>query len=259
MGEVRIGTSGYSFKDWVGPFYPPGTGAQGMLPFYAREFDAVEVNYTYYKPPTARVMAGMVEKTPAGFRFFVKAHRTFTHEGDCSAAGDFLAALAPMREAGRLSGVLFQFPQSFKNTEANRSYLHRIAELFGAGAAVEFRDRSWDHPAVYDFLEALRLNYVAVDEPEASTLFPRVARATGDIGYLRFHSRNAANWYKEGALRYDYLYSEAELREWVAGLKTMAGRARDLFVFFNNCHAAQAVQNARQMREILRQVNLWTG
>jgi uncharacterized protein YecE (DUF72 family) len=252
-----VGTSGYSFKDWVGPFYPPGTKGQMMLPLYAREFDTVEVNYTYYRMPAEKTMAGMVEKTSDGFRFFVKAHESFTHEGDLSGREAFLAALAPMREAGRLSGLLFQFPQSFKNTEANRKYLRALAEGFGRDLAVEFRDRSWDSEAVYRYIEDLGLNFVAVDEPEASTLFPRVARATGDIGYLRLHSRDASKWYRGGAERYDYLYSEAELREWLPGLREIAQRASQVYVYFNNCHRAQAVENARRMKAIVQEAGLW--
>ncbi len=257
--KVLVGTSGYSFRDWVGPYYPQGIKSGDMLPFYAEEFDTVEVNYTYYRMPTEKTTAGMVRKTPEGFRFFVKAHKSATHERDLAGTGEFLAALAPMRSEGRLSGVLFQFPQSFKNTAENRKYLKAVSEAFGDDIplAVEFRDRSWDSEAVYSYLEETGLNFVAVDEPEVSTLFPRVARATGGVGYLRLHSRDGGKWYKGGAARYDYLYSEAELREWLPGLREMAAKARTLFVYFNNCHAAQAVRNARRMKELLSQTRLW--
>ncbi len=259
MGEIHIGTSGYSFKDWVGPYYPQGTRSGDMLALYARDFGAVEVNYTYYRLPSEKTTAGMVKKTPPGFQFFVKAHKTATHERDLADTSDFLAALAPMRSEGKLSGILFQFPQSFKNTEDNRKYLRAVAEEFGEDLplAVEFRDNSWDQKPLYGYLEKLGLNFVAVDEPEVSTLFPRTARATGELAYLRLHSRDSAKWYKGGAERYDYLYSEQELQEWLPGLREMAKRAKNLFIYFNNCHAAQAVQNAKRMREILSQTKLW--
>jgi len=259
VGRIHVGTSGYSFKDWVGPYYPSGTKSTEMLELYARDFDTVEVNYTYYRLPSEKTTAGMVRKTPDGFRFFVKAHRSATHERDLSDTAGFLCALAPMRAEGKLSGILFQFPQSFKNGEENRKYLKALAEEFGDDLplAVEFRDSSWDLEPVYGYLERLGLNFVAVDEPEVSTLFPRTARATGEVAYLRLHSRNGAKWYKGGAQRYDYLYSEEELREWLPGLRAMAKRARNLFVYFNNCHAAQAVANASRMREILGQARLW--
>ncbi len=259
MGEVYIGTSGYSFKDWVGPYYPEGTKSGDMLEAYALDFGAVEVNYTYYRMPSEKTSAGMVRKTPDGFQFFVKAHKSATHQGDLAGSADFLAALSPMRSEGKLAGILFQFPQSFKNTEENRKYLRAVTEEFGGDLplAVEFRDNSWDQKPLYEYLEKLKLNFVAVDEPKVSTLFPRVVRATGDVGYLRFHSRNGAKWYRGGAARYDYLYSDDELREWLPGLREMAMRARNLFIYFNNCHAAQAVQNARKMKELLAQTKLW--
>ncbi len=257
MGEIRIGTSGYSFPDWVGHYYPRGTKSRDMLPIYARDFDAVEINSTYYRPPTEKTMAGMVERTPAGFSFFVKAHQDFTHKGDLTGREAFLAALAPMREAGRLSGLLFQFPQSFKNTEAGRRHLAAIAKGFPETVAVEFRDDSWASEPVYRYLESLGLSLVAVDEPETSTLFPRVARATGAVGYLRFHSRDAGRWYAGGAERYNYRYSDAELGQWLPGLREMAARVGSIYVFFNNCFRAQAVDNARRMKELIGTVDLW--
>jgi len=162
-----------------------------------------------------------------------------------------------MRAAGRLSGLLFQFPQSFKNSEANRRHLAEVARAFPETVAVEFRDSSWATEAVYRYLEGLRLSLVAVDEPETSTLFPRVARATGAVGYLRFHSRDAGKWYAGGAARYDYRYSDAELGEWLPRLRELAGRASRIHVYFNNCFRAQAVENARRMKELLKQVDLW--
>ncbi len=258
MPEIRIGTSGYSFPDWVGPYYPPGTKSREMLARYARDFDTVEINATYYRPPTEKAMAGMVERTPEGFSFFVKAHQDFTHQGDLSGSAAFRAALEPMRAAGRLSGLLFQFPQSFKNNEANRRHLAEVARAFPEEtAAVEFRDSSWATEAVYRYLETLRLSLVSVDEPETSTLFPRVARATGAVGYLRFHSRDAGKWYAGGAARYDYRYSDEELGEWLPKLRELAERASRIRVYFNNCFRARAVENARRMKELLKQVDLW--
>ncbi len=198
--ELRIGTSGYSFKDWKGNFYPEKLSQQQMLPFYAERFDTVEVNYTYYRQPTEKSMAGMAAKTPPGFTFFVKAFGDFTHKGDLSGHDEFVAGIAPMQEAGKLAGLLFQFPQSFKRTTANRRYLARVTEEFagqsaaGLALAFEFRDGSWNHEDVYRSLEERGVALVCVDQPEVSTLFPRLARATSDIGYVRFHSRNGDNW-----------------------------------------------------------------
>ena len=161
---------------------------------------------------------------------------------------------------------LFQFPQSFKNTPENRRYLKAVAGEFAGDSAaagkcgtvaVEFRDRSWDVPPLYEYLEKAGLAFVSVDEPQVSTLFPPVGRATSDVGYVRFHSRDGGKWYKGAKARYDYLYSDDELREWLPKLEAIAKRARNLFVYFNNCHRGQAVENARRMKDIIRQTKLW--
>jgi len=256
--ELRIGTSGYSFKDWKGTFYPEDLPAQQMLPFYAERFDTVEVNFTYYRMPTEETTAGMAAKVPEGFTFFVKAFQDLTHKGDLSGAAEFASGVEPMREAGKLAGLLFQFPQRFKRTRANREYLAALVKGFeGFTLAFEFRDRSWAREDVYRSLEERSVALVCPDEPEASTLFPRLARATSDVGYVRFHSRAGEKWYKGEAARYDYDYSDDELREWLPMLEAMARRAKRLFVYFNNCHRGQAAKNAESMKRIVEQARLW--
>lgn len=250
--EVHIGTSGYSFKDWLGEFYPAALPSGEMLPFYASRFDTVEVNFTYYRMPTARTIAGMATRTPDGFQFFVKAHKSFTHERDLSGRSEFLAALEPMREAGKLAGLLFQFPQSFKNSQENRRFLVETARKFeGHVLAIEFRDRSWNTEEVYSLLENSGLAFVSVDEPQISTLFPRVGKATGEVGYVRFHSRDASKWYKGASERYNYNYTEDDLKEWLPLISIIAERARKIFIYFNNCHHGSAAKNAEEMRRLL--------
>ena len=254
---VRVGTSGYSFGDWVGPFYPEGSAPGKMLPFYATQFNTVEVNFTYYRLPVARISQAMVDRTPEGFSFFVKAHQGFTHALDLKDKQAFFDGIAPMREAGRLSGLLFQFPQSFKNTEPSRQYLARLAgEFEGYVSAVEFRDRSWAVPPAYTFLEDRGLSIVAVDEPAISTLFPRDALVTGDTGYVRFHSRDGQKWYQGAVKRYDYFYTDTELKEWVPKIQAIGKRAKSIFVYFNNCHGGQAAENARSMKRLIQEAGL---
>jgi uncharacterized protein YecE (DUF72 family) len=259
LTRVWIGTSGYSFADWVGPFYPAGTSSARMLEFYASVFNTVEVNFTYYRLPVVKTSRGMVDKTPGGFQFVVKAHQSFTHERDLKDKAAFLDGIAPMREAGKLSGLLFQFPQSFKNTGANREYLARVAEEFqGYVSAVEFRDASWAVQPVYRFLDERGLIGVSVDEPEISTLFPRHALATGAAGYVRFHSRDGKKWYQGAQQRYDYNYRDNELKEWVSKILTISERSKNVFVYFNNCHQGQAADNAKTMKRLIREAGLAT-
>jgi uncharacterized protein YecE (DUF72 family) len=256
--RVWVGTSGYSYRDWAPGFYPKGLPAARMLSFYARRFNTVELNFTFYRIPVAGTLASMVRRTPPDFRFFAKVHQDITHGRDFSGVPDFLRGIEPLRDAGRLRGLLLQYPQRFKNTADNRTLLLRAASQFpDTPMAVEFRDRSWADEAAYRLCADHDLSVVAVDVPPIASLFPRAPVATADLAYVRLHSRNADNWYGEGpGDRYDYLYTEQELREWLPLLEIIAQRAIDLFVFFNNCHQAQAAENAEQMKSIIRESSL---
>jgi len=259
-GRVRVGTSGYSFADWVGPFYPPGIRPADQLRFYATRFDLLEVNVTYYRVPDAKLLSGMERRTPPGFAFLVKLHGELTRErrADVDTVRAFDAALAPLRDAGKLHGLLAQFPHAFHNTEANRGHLSRLRECFPhEDLFVEFRNRDWTQEAVFEFLRDLGVGYVSVDEPSLPGLVPAVARATNGVGYVRLHGRNAAHWYAEGRSRsdrYDYLYSEDELREWAEKIKRLVDETRLVYVLFNNCHAGQAPVNAQAMKELLQEL-----
>ncbi len=252
-----IGTSGYSFADWVGPFYPPGTKSTDMLPLYAQRFATVEVNYTYYRMPSERTMASLVRRTPGGFDFWVKANSALTHERDRKPAGAFLAALAPLREAKRLAGVLLQFPQSFHRTVENRKYLAALADDLRPDPlplAVEFRHRSWEHPSTLDGLRDRDLTLVVPDVPDIPDLYHAPPAATNATGYLRLHSRNPTLWYAGAAERYDYSYSQDELRTLLAEWSAVEQKVDRIYAFFNNCHRAQAAQNAEAFRRLLEQI-----
>ena len=254
--EIALGTSGYYYKGWVGPFYPEGTKAPQMLGSYAEEFRAVEINFTYYGLPKPNSMEKMCAGTPEGFEFVVKLHKTFTHEGSLKDRTEFEDGLAPMRDSGKLRGLLAQFPYSFKNTREARAHVAQLAEAFGDYPLfVEFRHAGWIEEPVFEFLSRAGACYVSVDEPRIRGLVPPVARVTGDAGYVRFHSRAGEKWYAKGADRYDYDYSDGELREWLPKIRSMSGAAR-VFIFFNNCHGAQAALNARSMRRILEEEGL---
>ncbi len=255
-----IGTSGYSFADWVGAFYPPRTQQRQMFAYYVQHFNAVELNFTYYRIPTADTLGRIGRRSPEGFRFWVKANQLTTHEQDRFVADQFLDGLVPLREAGKLAGVLLQFPQSFHRTVANRKYLAAaLGDFAAAPAAVEFRHRSWDNPATFDGLRARGVTLVVPDVPALGGLFRPAAAVTTRTGYLRLHSRNADNWYagrsagpgEGGRDRYDYSYSHEELtaiaREW----SDLEEGPDAIFTFFNNCHRGQAAANAEAFRRIV--------
>ena len=135
---VLIGTSGFSYKDWVGPVYPEGLPKQEWLAFYADEFPTCELNFSYYRIPDARTLDRMAAKVPAGFLFTVKAYKGITHEREepVPQVEQFSAALAPLIEAEKFACVLIQFPYSFHANQANRDYLKRVREGFGELPAV---------------------------------------------------------------------------------------------------------------------------
>jgi len=251
-----VGTSGYSFDDWVGAFYPPGTDKRDMFGLYVRSFEAVEVNYTFYRLPTARTMESLVRRSGPGFRVWVKANQATTHEGDRGVAGAFLEGIAPLAAAGRLAGVLLQFPQRFHRTAANRKYLAAALEdLRSVPLAVEFRHASWDHDSVLAGMRERNVTLAVPDVPALPGLYRRAATATTTTGYLRLHSRDAGKWYApEGADRYDYSYSEQEIRDLLGQWEAMEGPLGQVYAFFNNCHRGQAARNAEAMRRVLGQI-----
>jgi uncharacterized protein YecE (DUF72 family) len=257
--RVMIGTSGYSFPDWVGPFYPKGTASNQFLPFYARNFPIVEVNVTYYRIPAPKTLEQMQRRTPPGFRFMVKLHGSFTHERqlETQPVQDFHAALAPLKTAGKYEGLLAQFPWGFRRNDKAERHLSRLRDAFpGDPLFVEFRHDSWADADVPDLLREKQLGYCMVDEPKLEGLMPPVVWRTTDDAYVRFHGRNADNWWAgraTGQDRYDYNYSEEELREWLRKIGEMAEQARRTYLFFNNCHAGQAARNAKLMQELVRQ------
>lgn len=251
-----VGTSGYSFEDWVGAFYPPGTSRGGMFEEYAKHFDAVELNFSYYRIPAAPTLARIAAKSPAGFSFWVKANKKTTHERDRSIAGEFLEGLAPLGKTGKLAGILLQFPQSFHRTGENRKYLAGVIEDFAsAPLAVEFRHFSWDHPSTGGGLRERNVALVIPDVPDLGGLYrPSAPIVTGERGYLRLHSRNPANWYTGGARRYDYDYSQQELEGVLSEWSALESKVDRIYTFFNNCHRAQAAQNAEAFRRLMGQI-----
>lgn len=253
---LLIGTAGYSYEDWRGVFYPEDLDKKEMLPFYAREFSFTEVNSTFYAMPNRFMLYHMGEKTPEHFQFVIKAYRGMTHKREDNEQHfrDFREALKPLIEAGKLGCVLAQFPTSFRNKDENRDYLKEFKEMMGdIPVVVEFRHEEWINDRIFDLLEEEDLGYVCVDEPQFKTLVPPVVKATSRIGYVRFHGRNYKKWWqhKESHERYDYLYSEAELMDWVPNIRKLAEKAKKTFVSMNNHYRAQAVINGRMLREML--------
>lgn len=259
-----LGTSGYSFKDWVGTVYPPDVKPSQMLKYYKHvwRFNTVELNFTYYRQPTYKTIAGISRKIPGEFLFTAKAPSAVTHEywkeGKKEAAKQdmlrFLSALQPFKDEGRLGPILFQFPYAFKATKERLRYLEFIAEkLSGENIhyALEFRNDSWDDPKIYDYVIELGFTPVTVDEPQLPGLFPYRPIMGKNLAYFRFHGRNPKWFRAEGSARYNYNYSDDELRRFALDVLEFLRTGADVFVFFNNCYMGQAVQNALRFRELV--------
>lgn len=251
---ILLGTSGFYYEDWIGPVYPRDLPRNQWLPFIANQVDTIELNVTYYRVPGLKTVAGWVERTPDGFLFSVKAHRSLTHDRVDPDYPSFVAALSPLIESGKLACVLAQFPHSFHPNPATRQYLRDMRLGLGdLPVVVEFRDREWIIEDTFSLLEELGLGFCSVDEPQLRGLMPPVARLTGSPAYVRFHGRNAARWWnhKHAWERYDYSYAESELREWVVKLRELDALAETTLVYANNHPRGQSVDAVKTLRELL--------
>jgi uncharacterized protein YecE (DUF72 family) len=258
LGEILVGTSGFSYDDWKDIFYPAGLPKNDFLRFYAERFPALELNFSYYRLPEARYSDRMVTKSGDTLVFIIKAFRHMTHDKTENALREivplFLEGIGPFIEAERLGGILLQFPQGFHYNSENRIYLKSLIDaLLPCPLFVEFRRRDWLKESVFQTLRELGVGFVCVDEPDLPSLLPPLDTITGDSGYVRFHGRNAKNWYgTDATTRYDYLYTEEELGEWVLRINGMADKAKKVYAFFNNHARAQAITNARMLINLIR-------
>jgi uncharacterized protein YecE (DUF72 family) len=292
---VRIGTCSFADEALVKAWYPKQvkTGEQ-RLRWYAEHFDTVEIDSTYYRLPAAELVAQWAGRVPDGFVFHIKAFAPMTRhpvrldvlpeelrtgvEADARGRVErlprevraevfrrFREAVEPMREAGKLGGILLQLAPYVVYREHSLEYLEWARDqLPGDDLLVEFRHRSWldddNRAATLAFLEAHGLSLVVVDAPrsEAKNLIPTVVATTSPTAYVRFHGRNAATWNIRGgsaADRFDYSYPEEELAEWVGPMQELAGRAEQVFALFNtNARSggvAQGPDNAQRLAAVL--------
>jgi uncharacterized protein YecE (DUF72 family) len=261
---IKVGTSGFSFPDWKGTVYPEGLREGERLSFYEKElgFNALEVNFTYYTLPSQKSFAAMAKKTGKEFEFVVKAFKGMTHEIKDKETGKmidnheifekFKYSLAPLIEVGKLACVLAQFPWGFFLHRESVGYLERFKEeMSDVPLVYEFRNQAWMKDQTLQFLEKKGIGFCIVDEPKLPKLMPYLPRATSEIGYFRFHGRNK-NWFNVPMkVRYDYLYTEGELKEFIPDIQDISKKTAKTLVFFNNCHSGSAAKNAVQMAKLL--------
>jgi uncharacterized protein YecE (DUF72 family) len=299
---IRVGTCSWADESFVKAWYPKGVGrGQSRLTYYAERFDVVEANSTFYRLPDDELVARWAGVLPDGFVMHVKAFGLMTRhpvrfdaipedlhgevEADERGRVDrpsrevrgevfrrFLAALEPLREAGKLGGILMQFPPYVVPKPRSYEYLEWAREqLAGHEMLVEFRHKAWfEEPAEpLAFLEEHGMTYVTVDGPP--DVIPLVVGRTSGAAYVRFHGRNRKTWFKRTgstAERFDYLYTPAELREWAKILREVEQEAEVVYAMFNNngrsgggevphdlaggrAEVAQAPTNAAMLKELL--------
>lgn len=257
---IYVGTCGYAYKDWIGPFYPPKTRPGEMLAHYARQFSAVEIDSSYYGVPSAATIALMDARSPRGFTFTFKAPQSVTHpsrsiERVHREAQQLSDVLEPLRSNGKLACILAQFPNGFKPDSQNEHYVRRVVEAFGnIPVAVEFRHRDWQRPATLALLGEINASFVNVDLPEIAGLPIASSDAVGPIGYVRFHGRNAANWWAgTNVTRYQYSYCERELLPWADRVAELEAQVEATYVFFNNHARGSAARNAEMFEALLEE------
>ena len=258
---IRIGPAGWSYKDWEGVVYPQKPGKNfDPLEYLARFFNTIEINSSFYRPPTPSTTESWARRTAQrkDFIFTAKLHRVFTHERGKATKEDekaFREGMEPLVKAGKLGAVLLQFPWSFKNTDEDRVYLTKLLETFSEYPLVlEVRHVSWNNEHIYEWLEERGVGICNIDQPVFSRSIRPAAITTSPVGYVRMHGRNYQNWFRDKAPRderYNYLYSLDELDPWLTRIKQVAKQTHETYVITNNHFRGQAVVNAVEIKAAL--------
>jgi len=260
---IRVGPAGWSYKDWEGIVYPQKPGKSfDPLEYLAQFFNTIEINSTFYRPPVPSTTKSWAKRVAGNkeFAFTAKLHRIFTHERGKATKKDereFRVGMDELAKAGKLGGVLLQFPWSFKNTPDDRIYLAKLLERFSDYPLVlEVRHASWNNPAFYEWLDERGVGICNIDQPVFSKSIKPAALSTSPVGYVRLHGRNYQNWFREKAApheRYDYLYSLDELEPWLVRIREVSKQTRETYVITNNHFRGQGVVNAIEIKAALEE------
>jgi len=243
MSEIILGTCGWSYVEWEGILYPQ---RQAKLKQYSSIFQTAEIDSTFYALPELGTVLGWAKHTPPSFMFSAKLPQTITHKKALDIArgieadlNQFLEAMKPLREAGKLACVLVQLPPFLRfNSQRLETFLSLLPER--PNFAFEFRHSSWLREETFKLLEKHRVAYTIVDEP----LLPPEVHVTSSLAYMRWHGRGAKPWF-------NYKYSEEQLQEWVPKVREAAGKARKILGYFNNHFHGYAPENCLQIMQML--------
>jgi uncharacterized protein YecE (DUF72 family) len=271
--RIRIGTAGWSYRDWDGILYPPEVTRKKIHPveFLARFFDVIEINTSFYghiRPELGRLWSRKAASVNPDFVFTAKLHRSFTHSPLAVMEPTSAASIRPNDEderlaregldslaaEGKLGALLIQFPVSFKNTSLNREYLEELLRQFiEYPRVVEVRHESWDQPeTIAEFMRA-KVGFCNIDQPLLGQSLSATEYVTSGVGYVRLHGRNYDQWFDSDNRddRYNYLYKPAELEKWKEKVETIARKAETTYVIANNHFQAKAAVNALELKHLL--------
>lgn len=239
MGEVRIGTSGWHYKHWVGTFYPPRTSATAMLPYYVERFNTVELNNSFYHLPKESALHSWRESTPDDFCFAVKGSRFLTHMKKLKdpepGIAKFMGAIEVLGK--KLGPILFQLPPNWElNLERLEHFLHALPSHHHY--AFEFRNPTWDVQPVYQLLEVHNAAYCIFDLAG----YQSPLKLTADFSYIRLHGPGG---------KYQGSYSDQALARWARQILEWRRRLRAAYCYFDNDDSGYAAWNALRLKEFI--------
>ena len=270
--QIFVGTAGWSYKDWEGIVYPAQLKkSQHPVEYMARYVDVLEVNTSFYghiKPEWGKLWCRMARAVNPGFLFTAKLNRAFTHSPIAvleSTSADTIRAteederlakegLESVAAENMLGAVLAQFPISFKNTNPNRDYLENVIERFkDFPLVIEVRHNSWTNEGTLHYFTEKAVAFCNIDQPKLGKAITPTEHVTSPLGYVRLHGRNYEQWFDSDSRndRYNYLYTEPELKHWKERIDTIAGKAHKTFVIANNHFEGKAAVNALQLKHML--------
>ena len=269
---IKIGTAGWSYKDWDGIVYPASLKkTKHPAEYLAQYFDLIEINTSFYghiKPELGLLWCRKVKPVNPNFVFTAKLNRAFTHSPIAVIEPTSAATIRPHADdeqlakagldaiagEGMLGAVLAQFPASFKNTNENRDYLETVLIRFKAyPMVVEVRHSSWNNEGTLRYFTRKGVSFCNIDQPQIGRALEPTEHVTAPLAYVRLHGRNYENWFDSDSRndRYNYLYRMDELRGWKAHIDNMASKADKVFVVANNHFEGKAVVNGLQLKHMI--------
>ena len=257
MADILIGTSGYDYTEWKGLFYPEKLPRKDYLSFYSTQFNALELNNTFYSMPTRQRILSYIERSESRLHFSIKMPKTFTHESLAdwkSAVSEFKESVNPMAENNLLASLLFQFPHTFDYSNDNRIYLSELLKAFSEfHCVVEFRNAGWSRASVFEGLVIRNVSVAFCDMPEPIELGSRTLSSfIGPEAYGRLHARRNDAWYSDSSE--ENYYSDEELAKFLSGIKLALSEGRRCQLYFNNNPDGTGLANAIRLKDMVKKL-----